>query len=163
MLRLIGGIMIICAGGAVGFLKADGLKKRADAIGKIITGLALLETDIGYGRKSLKETLLGIGESQGIGLFLEFAKCMDEIGIKKAICSALLEEEHLKTIDKAPILELGETLGMTDAGSQIKAIKRSISVLSERKTEAEDEYKRLGKLYREGGVLGGILGAVILI
>lgn len=163
MLRLIGSFMIIVAGSAIGFLKADSLKKRVEELEKIITGLNLLETDIGYGRKDLKEILIAIGESQGIGLFLEIAKCMDEIGIKKAVCSALLEEESLKPTDIAPILELGENFGMTDVTSQIKAIKRTVSVLSERKSEAEEEYKRLGKLYREGGVLGGILGAVILI
>lgn len=163
MLRLIGSFMIILAGSAVGFLKADGLKKRVDSIEKIITGLNLLETDIGYGRKDLGQTLLDIGESQGIDLFLKTAECMDEQGIKKAICRALSEEEYLKPVDTAPILELGENLGMTDASSQIKAIKRSVSVLFERKNEAKEEYLRLGRLYREGGVLGGILGAVILI
>ena len=163
MLRLIGGFMIIIGGSAVGFLKANALKKRADAIGKIVTGLNLLETNIGYGRKTLKDALSDIGKSQEIGLFSETAGCMDKYGIKKALFSALSEEDSLKDGDKTPIRELGENLGMTDGESQIKAIKRSVAVLLEQKAEAEEEYRRLGKLYREGGVLGGILGAVILI
>lgn len=163
MLRLVGAVMIILAGSALGFLKADRMKKRTETIGGIITGLGLLETDIAYGKKALSESLLEIGEVCGIKLFLDTAEKMGEVGVKAAFLEAAEGEEYLNLADKDALLELSGILGMTDTASQKKAIKRAVSVLSARENEAREEYKRLGKLYRECGVLGGILGAVILI
>ena len=60
MLRIIGCVMIVFAGSMLGFLKSDGLFRRAKLLGRIITGLILLNTDIGYGKKALKTAILSI-------------------------------------------------------------------------------------------------------
>ncbi len=156
--------MIIFSGSMLGFLKADGLFRRSKLLGRIITGLNLLKTDIGYGRKDLKAALSNIGKNHGIELFSKTAEGMGEKGIKKALGDALdFCGEHLKDGDKEPILALGENFGMTDVNSQINAIENAVLSLSEASKEAEEEYKRLGKMYRSVGVLGGILGAIIFI
>lgn len=164
MLRIVGAAMIIFAGSMIGFLKADSLKKRVELLGKLITGLNLLETDISYGQKNLKSALYDIGEHQKIDFFKKIAKEIDKKGIKEALASAIARDgEYLLARDKAPIMALGENLGMTDCDSQIISIKRASAGLCEGKTDAEAEYARLGKLYRSTGVLCGILGAIILI
>ena len=58
MFRIIGAGLIIFAGSMIGFLKSDSLKKREERIGRIISGLNLLETDIGYGKCDLFSALL---------------------------------------------------------------------------------------------------------
>ena len=164
MLRIIGAGMIIFSGSMLGFLKSDSLKKRVDSLGKIISGLNLLETDISYGKKNLKSALLTIGKHHDIPLFKNAAQKIDEKGIKKALDMALESEgSYLLKQDKAPLIALGENLGMTDTASQVTSIRRAVSALCEGKKEAENEYARLGRLYRSCGVLGGILGAIILI
>lgn len=164
MLRLVGALMIVLAGSAIGFLKSDCLRKRAVDLGKIISGLSLLETDISYGKKTLKSALFSIGEHQKIEFFKRIAEGIDNGGIKKALEEALSQEgEYLLERDKAPILALGENLGMTDSKSQVTSIKMAVSSLYEEKADAEETYARLGRLYRSAGVLGGILGAIILI
>lgn len=156
--------MIIFAGSILGFLKADGLSMRAKLLGRIIMGLNLLKTDICYGRKDLKPALSVIGKNHDIELFTKTAEGMSEKGIKKALVEALDScGEHLKDGDKEPIMALSENLGMTDIESQINAIENAIITLTEASKEADEEYKRLGKMYRSVGVLGGMLVALIFI
>ena len=52
---------------------------------------------------------------------------------------------------------------MTDTESQINAIENAIITLTKASKEADEEYKRLGKMYRSVGVLGGMLVALIFI
>lgn len=163
MLRIIGAAMIIFAGSMLGFLKSDGLKKREECLDRIISGLNLLETDISYGRADLYGALSSIGETHKIGMFKTMARNISKSGIKDAISMALGEEEFLLERDKAPIRALGDNLGMTDSKTQSQAIKRTILSLLEGKKNAQEEYVRLARLYRSCGVLGGILGAIILI
>lgn len=164
MLRITGCVMIVFAGSMLGFLKSDGLFRRAKLLGRIITGLNLLKTDIGYGKKDLKTALLGIGKNHDIELFLKTAEAIGERGVKRALSDALmLYGEPLKEGDKEPIFALSENLGMTDVASQVGAIETAIVSLDFALKEAEEDYRRLGKMYRSVGVLGGLLIAIIFI
>lgn len=163
MHRIVGAVMIIVAGSMLGFMKADSLKQRVQDINKIITGLNLLETEISYGKRDLKDALFSIGEHINVDFFKKVSNGIDDLGTRKALNVALLDENALLERDKAPILALGENLGMTDGESQVVAIKRAVSALCELKKGAETEYERLGRLYRSTGVLGGILVAIILM
>lgn len=163
MFRIIGAVMIIFAGSMIGFLKSDSLKKRAECLDRIISGLNLLETDISYGKTELSGSLSAIGESHKIEIFKTVAKNLSKDGIKSAITQALEGEEFLLEGDKVHILALGEILGLTDSTTQSGAIKRAVLSLSEGKKNAQEEYAKLGRLYRSCGVLGGILGAIILV
>ncbi len=156
--------MIVFAGSMLGFFKSDGLFRRAKLLGRIITGLNLLKTDIGYGKKDLKTALSVIGKNHDIELFSKTAEAIGEKGVKKALNDALMVcDEPLKDGDKEPILALSENLGMTDVDSQVGAIETAIVSLDFALKEAEEDYKRLGKMYRSVGVLGGLLGAIIFI
>lgn len=163
MFRIIGAAMIIFAGSMIGFLKSDSLKKREESIDRIISGLNLLETDISYGKEDLYGTLFAIGEAHNINMFKTVAKNLLKDGIKGAVNVALDGETYLLERDKAPLRVLGDNLGMTDGANQSGAIKRAVLSLLEGKKNAQEEYARLGRLYRSCGVLGGILGAIILI
>ena len=163
MFRIIGAAMIIFAGSMIGFLKSDGLKKRAECLDRLISGLNLLETDISYREADLSKTLLSIGENHKIGMFKTIANNLSKDGIKAATDKALEAEEFLLERDKEPIRALADNLGMTDSVTQAGAIKRTVLNLSEGKKHAQEEYTKLGRLYRSCGGLGGILGARILI
>lgn len=164
MLRIIGCVMIVFAGSMLGFLKSDGLFRRAKLLGRIITGLNLLKTDIGYGKKDLRTALLGIGKNHDIELFSKTAEELSEKGVKEALNNALaVYSEPLKEGDKEPIFALSENLGMTDVASQVSAIETAIVSLDSALKEAEEDYRRLGKMYRSVGVLGGLLVAIIFI
>ena len=163
MLRIIGAGMIIFAGSMIGFLKSDALKKRIDCLGKLISGFNLLETDISYGKTDLSKALFAIGENHKIEMFSAIAKNLQKDGIKVATVGALADEKYLLERDKAPIRALADNLGMTDSKTQAGAIKVAVKGLSEGEKQAREEYAKLGRLYRSCGVLGGILGAIILI
>ena len=65
--------------------------------------------------------------------------------------------------DKEPVRTLGETLGMTDAENQTRAIDEAITRLIKAKKDAEEEYLRLGRLYKSVGFFGGVLVAIVLM
>ena len=89
---------------------------------------------------------------------------MSEKGVKEALNNALaFYSEPLKEGDKEPIFALSENLGMTDVASQVSAIETAIVSLDSALKEAEEDYRRLGKMYRSVGVLGGLLVAIIFI
>ena len=164
MLKLAGAVMIIVSGSILGILKADRLKKRADNLENITSALELLKCDINYGRKDLQGALRDIGISLKIDIFRRIAEYIKEIGVKEAIKKALDDDaECLLERDKEPVRTLGETLGMTDAENQTRAIDEAITRLIKAKKDAEEEYLRLGRLYKSVGFFGGVLVAIVLM
>ena len=51
---------------------------------------------------------------------------------------------------------------MTDTENQIKNIKYVRELLASEQKKAEGDYEQLGRLYRSGGVLGGLFLILIL-
>ena len=56
---------------------------------------------------------------------------------------------------------LGTKLGMTDTKNQLKHIGYVKELITAQAAAAENEYKRLGRIYRGGGVLTGLF--IILV
>lgn len=163
MLKLTGAVMIVGGGAVWGFLQADKLKKRSEELSKIISALRLLENDISYGKRDIKNALNSIGKIQGVKIFSDAAENMNTNGIKKAFLTALEKEgECLLGTDKEAMKILAENLGMTDSASQISSIRHAIGILEGAQDSAAAEYARSGRLYRNIGVLAG-LAAVILL
>lgn len=164
MLKLAGAVMIIASGSVLGILRSNRLKMRADNLENIISALELLKCDINYGRKDLQRALRDIGTSLKADIFRKIADNIKEFGIKEAIKKALDDDaECFLESDKVPICTLGETLGMTDAKNQARAIDEAVVRLKKAKKDAEEEYLRLGKLYKSVGFLGGVLVAIVLM
>ena len=164
MLKLTGAVMIITSGSILGILQANKLKKRADSLETIISALALLKCDINYGRKDLQKAMRDLGKNLKADFFGRVADYMGDKGVKEAIKKALEEENEcfLKS-DKEPIRALGEVLGMTDAKNQSRAIDEAVIRLKKAKEDADENYKRLGKMYKSTGFLGGVLVAIVLM
>lgn len=61
-------------------------------------------------------------------------------------------------------MTLGKNIGRTDTDDQIKNIKYIKSNDSQKQEkQAQSEYSRFGKMYRNGGVLVGLLIVIMLI
>ena len=100
------------------------------------------------------------------GLFKLAAENMDEKGVKTAWTNALNEcstKLSLKDADKDILMTLGKNIGRTDTDDQIKNIKYIKSMIAEQEKQAQSEYRRFGKMYRNGGVLVGLLIVIMLI
>ena len=153
MVKILGAIMTGFACGYLGFKISFAMKIRAESLNNIITSLEMLESEINFSMNKC-------------GLFKCAAENMDEKGVKTAWTNAVNEcstKLSLKDADKDILMTLGKNIGRTDTDDQIKNIKYIKSMIAEQEKQAQSEYRRFGKMYRNGGVLVGLLIVIMLI
>lgn len=164
MLKLTGAALIVISATLWGVLKAEKMKKRLELINSIISGLALLENEITYGKRDIKNALLSIGDIEGIEMFKSAAGFMDKLGIKAGFMKARDEcGIALLGTEKQALDALAENLGMTDSITQIKCIRHTKVLLESAKNDAISDYDKSGKLYKSAGLLGGIAVVIFLL
>ena len=137
MVKILGAIMTGFACGYLGFKISFAMKIRAESLNNIITSLEMLESEINFSMNKLKQAFMRVNE-----------------------CSTKLS---LKDADKDILMTLGKNIGKTDTDDQIKNIKYIKSMIAEQEKQAQSEYSRFGKMYRNGGVLVGLLIVIMLI
>lgn len=164
MLKLIGAGIIITSGALWGFLEAYKLSCRVLSLEKIIFAIKLLENEIAYGKRDIKNTLSYIGKNYGPDFLFYAAENIETMGIKNALSEEVRKNEcGLLGTDKSELEILWENLGMTDTESQIKTIRHVLAILEKNRACAEEEYAKCGRLKKSMGLLGGIFIAIILL
>ena len=163
MLKLIGAVIILVSGSVWGFLMSDKLKRKAQELGKIISGLMLLENEIYYGKRDIKTVLSSIGDSQKIEMFKDVSENIEKNGIKLSFSDAIKKNSLLLGTEKEALTVLSENLGMTDSDTQIKSIRHAKKLLETAKDVADEEYEKSGKLFKSAGVLGSIAVVILLL
>lgn len=165
-MKLVGAVIIFLSCLIIGFRESDRLKKRTAYLKNVQTALNLIETEISFGKNHLKRIFEGIEKSADCcGLFSETAENIEKSGIKKSWNKSLSDKKDelcLKNDDLEALMTLGNQLGMTDAENQIKNIRYIRELLEKNAQEAEGEYNRLGRLYRSGGIMAGLLLILLL-
>lgn len=163
MLKLFGSCLIISAFGIWGFLKSAGLKKRNENLLCIISALTLLENEISYGKKGLREALLSIGNAEKLPLFISVSENIGTFSIQNAFETAISKcDMSLTKSDQMVLLEFSQSLGTLETSAQISSILHTKELLQIARLEAYDEYKKYGRLYRNIGLLLGVLVCLIL-
>lgn len=163
MIKLMGAVMVGASCGYFGFRMSMSLKRRMENLSDIAVSLELLESEISFGQSRLTRAFERVDRN---GLFKLAASRIEELGINKA-WRAAVEESRTKMCltdsDADTLLMLGKNLGKTDTDDQLKHIKYIKKIIEGLSREAREEYKRLGKMYRSGGVLAGLMLIIILI
>ncbi len=166
-MKVIGAVMIFCACAFMGFTLSDRLKKRRLYLNNMCQALNLLETEISFGASRLKRAFVKINSAADTrGLFKSVSESMEEKGIKRAwreAAEAKKAELCFNGEDTEALLTLGERLGMTDTGDQVKNIAYTRRRLEGCLAAAEREYETMGRLYRNGGILIGLFLVLLLI
>ena len=163
MLKLAGSVMIVSAAFFCGFYKAYSLKQRSESLSRTITALAVLESEISYGKRDIKSIFKTIGETQKLPLFADAAEEMSVHNSKTALCRSIDKQAmFLSGTDKSILKLLAENLGMTDTKNQLGAIAHVRSLLEEAQNSALEEYKKNGRFYRSAGILCGLLAVILL-
>ena len=163
MVKILGAIMTGFACGYLGLKISYAMKIRAESLNNIITSLEMLESEINFSMNKLKQAFIRVDKC---GLFKFAAENMDEKGVKTAWTNAVNEcstKLALKDADKDILMTLGKNIGRTDTDDQIKNIKYIKSMIAEQEKQAQSEYRHFGKMYRNGGVLVGLLIVIMLI
>ena len=163
MLKLLGSLLIVSAFSICGFLKSENLKKRSENLLRIISSLSLLENEISYGQKGIRDALMSIGTTKNLPLFAAVSKNIGVSPMQNVFADAISKYDmKLSKTDNLVLLEFSESLGALDSTAQIKSILHTKELLKNAQTEAYEEYKKYGSLYRNIGVLSGILFSLIL-
>lgn len=167
MLRLTGALLIGAVCAWYGFLSADRLKRRRTFLNEFIASLNALETEIAFGRYELGVIFGRLDEARGLfGLYGRCAALLETEGIRSAWHNAVREAAGagcLKKEDIQAIESLGSELGMSDVNGQKKVIERVCGLLEPQLKNAEEDYKRLGRVYRSCGILAGIFVVISVI
>ena len=171
MIKLVGAILIIGASALYGFYRASMFAERPRQIRAIIHVLNRLSTEIGYGSTLLPNALGKLSSQTKKPLDQLFSSIAGKlqpgmsITVKEA-WQASIEEHWSRTAMKLPekeaLLELGQSLGVSDREDQMKHLQLAVKQLQHEEAEASDEQWKYEKLCRSLGVLGGAL-IVILI
>lgn len=165
-IKFIGTVLLIFAATYIGFDGAHGLLKRERNLNDIKTAINILESEIVFSSRRLREALLKIAEISPCGkIFSDAAEFMPDMGIERAWQEATeknAKKFHLKKRDVEILKILSSRLGMSDKEQQIKNIRHVETLLESAISEAEEEYRNSARLYRGMGFLCGLFAAVIL-
>lgn len=163
MVKILGAAMTGFACAYFGFRMSTALRTRLRSLGDIADSLELLEGEILFSANRLKKALLQTGKSS---IFTLAAEKMESANAEGAWTEAVNEQKAklcLTEADSKTLLMLGKSIGKTDAENQIKNIRYVKTLIAAQKEQAAEEYSRYGRLYRNGGILVGLMAVIILI
>lgn len=159
MLKLAGAVMIILAGTLVGYVKSMNLKIRWESIKKIIYSLHIMENEISYGKNSMDKILEKIGIMNGLKFSISNTNNSED-----AFLSALkIGELSLLSEDVEIVKNFSKSLGKTNSHVQMQNIKNAITSLEILEKDAKREYEKFGKMYRNMGMLLGLMVVILLV
>ncbi len=165
-IRFLGGIMVATGALWWGMCEAKKLRDRVEFLKAVSSGLVRTKTQIEFGRFDIGYIFKKFNIDKDRGLFKMCSENILQMGIKNAWESAVnhsCDDGFLKKDDKNVVLQLGNSLGMSDVEGQKNNIDMVVAELEKSILTAEDENMRLGKVYRGCGVLLGVFIMIILI
>ncbi|MEX2104863.1 MAG: stage III sporulation protein SpoIIIAB [Bacilli bacterium] len=170
-MKLIASIMIIAASTLWGMNKAFRYSKRVNELRQLQQAFKLLETEIVYGFTPLAEAFLHISQRHNGSIGKLFAQMGIGVNDNQNLTTGQLwevtldriwSETALKKRDREILHQLGAQLGATDRQDQIKHIQLALRMLESEEMDAQHEQKMYASMYRNLGVLGGLLLVILM-
>lgn len=170
MSRLMGAALLAAGSAGAGFLAAARLAGRVRDLRGMLTGLDAMGRVLSASLAPLEDMLSAAAECtqdrpQGF-----FQLCAQELRTHPevnfgCVWSAALETAplRLERSDLEVLRPLGGVLGRYDGDSQTEAIAQTAARLSPCLVQAEDQRRRLGRVYGTIGVSAGLFLAILLL
>ncbi|MEF3301940.1 stage III sporulation protein SpoIIIAB [Paenibacillus sp. GYB003] len=171
MLKLIGAMLVLLAGTAIGFAKASVYARRPRQIRGLVHALQRLETEMNYGYTPLPEALARIAdqlEPQLAAMFRMAAEPMLAANGKTAAESwreavdACWKQTALSSNEREILSQLSFTLGISDRDDQTKHLRLAVSLLQAEEQAAREDQRRYEKMWRSLGVLAGAFVVILM-
>lgn len=172
MLKLLGALMVIFSCSLMGMTVASNYRRRPGEIRALQNALQLLETEISYGATPLPDALTYVAERCDRRVSPLFGGTGRELltmrGKTAREAWAMALEEYyprsaLNRSDRTVLLELGNSLGISDREDQIKHLALAREQLKLEQAKAEEDSARNTRVYHYLGFLGGLTVVLILI
>ncbi|NLY43491.1 MAG: stage III sporulation protein AB [Clostridiaceae bacterium] len=172
ILKIIGCILIIASSTVMGYSAAYRFARRPEELRALQSALQILESEIVFSVNPLAEAFERISKntSQSIGIiFKSTADLLKQktgmtaqqawaISIKKCESQMNLNKEDIEIL-----LAFGSSLGCSDKDNQVKNIRLACSKLAMEEKKAEILKEKNERLYKNLGLLGGMLISLLLI
>ena len=171
MLKWMGALLLTGGAAGLGLRAAGRLGERVRALRALAGGLGILSRELSFRRAAMPE-LMGRAAAQAgepaRGLFVRCRDQLYQLGERTfgQIWAAALEETPqllLAEPERAALYELGEVLGCYGADDQIAALTRAEQTLMDSLTRAEEDRRRLGRVYTALGVGSGVMLTILLL
>ena len=170
MIRFWGAAMLIAGCGGLGLSAADRLNSRVRDLRELSAGLEILQRELGWRLSPLSEALetaAGGTHGQTARFFTFCAQGTRQLAGTpfRTLWSKGLEQCPLRLSreDRGLLEQLGPVLGRYDGDSQRQALENVLAGLSRQQAQAEDDRRRLGRVYGVLGVTAGLFLALVLI
>ncbi len=169
--KLLGSMLIVTSSTFIGNSIAQKYIKRAKEIRIFQVGLQMLETEVAFSLNNLPDALNKIGASipEDVGRVFKYTSDLlskrTGISAQEAWSSSISNFDthlNLDRDDKEILIAFGNSLGSSDKENQIKNIHLTCTKLSIQEKKAEELKLKNVKLYKNLGVLAGVLLVLIL-
>ena len=170
MIRLLGAAMLTAGCGCLGLSAVNRLDGRVRDLRELSAGLEVLQRELGWRLAPLPEALeaaAAVTHGRTAEFFTFCAQGSKRLaGIPfRTLWGRGLEQSPLRLSreDRALLEPLGSILGRYDGDSQRQAVENVMAGLEHLSIQAEDDRRRLGRVYSVLGVTGGLFLALMLI
>lgn len=166
-MKLAGLLCVVLACMGAGYLRARHLQGQYAAL-ELLCALTLdMEASIRHAQTELGELLEMLAEHPN---YVRFSFLRDAAGgisplhpFREVWTAALQTDKAVPDTAKAPLRQLGASLGATDTHGQLAALQLCRAMLEKAAAEAGETARTKGKLARALGLLGGAFAAVMLM
>ena len=170
MIRLLGAALLTVGCGGLGLSAVNRLDGRVRDLRELSAGLEILRRELGWRLAPLPEALdaAAVGTHGNAARFFAFcaqgSKQLAGISFR-TLWSKGLEQcpLRLNREDRVLLEQLGPILGRYDGDSQRQAVENVLDGLSRRQAQAEDDRRRLGRVYGVLGLTAGLFLTLMLI
>jgi len=166
LIKLLGGLIIISACGALGNMVAKALAARAEALTVACHGLQLLATEIDYGATPLPLALEQVSRRLGGEVGQLFSKAAENLINEKGLTAteawegALADSLNYLAMnggDTDVLRRFGQGLGLSHREDQLRRLRLVSEQLEERQKEAARASQTQGRVWRGLGVSTGLV------
>lgn len=170
-MKILGVVLLLLGAAGIGVLASAQLRHRVTVLRSLKESFAYMERELSFRCASMGEMMGYLGKCGPAPAKLLFARCygglvsgqkpnFQDLWNRSVAC-----EETLSLCAKGVgvLGELGSVLGRYDSEDQCKALKRAQDELGECLQMAENECRRLGKVYTTLGLGSGIMLVILLL
>lgn len=165
-------VMVLVVSTMIGFFISNKFSERVKELEDLATALELFETKISYTYDSLIDTFTYISENLKTKIYRIFFITAEHLRENKNLSAGeifrnVIDEEkiflELNKKDIEIIKNLSIALGQVDLETQLKNINLVSNLLNVQLKEAREEKMKNFKVYRNMGVLTGLVLIILLI
>ena len=170
MLKLLGAVLVIAGAGWCGLVAVGRLRRRVRTLEELRAGLVWLEEELTFRLSPLPGLLERLGRERpgAVGLFfqdvLEGLRRDPEEGLRQSWRQAMVRRlDSLKEEERQVLIEVGQTLGRFDAKTQGQTLTQAARRLDRIRTRAEEDVRRLGRVYTALSLAAGAAVVLVLV